>query len=504
MGAYRLGFAEEEEKERNDEQTCIHGCLPRIGPRVILAACSAAATPTPAPATPVPATATAVPPTPTATPTRAAPTATPTVPPTPTATPVPTATPTPRYSGARGANVVTEWNAVAEGVATTNIATDAITMALMHIAIHDALNSIDPRYEPFVVETSVPGVSPEAAVASAAHTLLFARLPASARPTLAAALASSLATIPDGPAKTQGIQLGKAVGQTVFAFYNPVAVPGLPVPKPGPGVWSAPAGTTTLNGNFPPAFPALTFTNVEQFRAPPPVSLTSAEYTADFNESKAIGSVNSAVRTPEQTAIANFWQPAGVSLNWNQAARQLSVAQQLDLWDAARLSAVITVVAADRARALLDTQAFYARWRPQQAIREGESDGNPDTIGDPTWTALDPTLANPDYVSGHGATCEGMSYALQTLTRVNQLNFTIKIGTVTRTYSSLSAAAEECENSRIWGGSHFRKSMEAGVAQGHKLAVHVVTNFFRPLLPTPPQDRRHGSPPNGPPIKDLP
>jgi hypothetical protein len=294
------------------------------------------------------------------------------------------------------------------------------------------------------------------------------------------------------------------VGQTVFVFYNPTAGPGLPLPKPGPGVWSAPAGTATITNNFPPAFPALTFKNVEQFRAPPPVSLTSAEYTADFNESKAIGSVDSAVRTPDQTAIANYWQPPNVQLPFNQVLRQLSVVQQLDLWEAARLFSVVTVVGADENRALNETKYQYARWRPQQAIREGESDGNPATTGDPTWTALDPTLANPDYVSGHGSNCEGMSYALQTLTHVNQLTFTVKIGTVTRTYASLSSAAEECEMSRIWAGSHFRKSMEAGMAQGHQLAVHVLTNFFRPLLPAPPQDRRHGSPPNGPPIEGLP
>ena len=306
---------------------------------LILAACSGAATPTPVPPTPAPA--------PTAT---RAPTATSA--PTATATTAPTATAVPRYHGALGANVVTEWNAVAE-----TAAVDAVTMALMHIAIHDALNSIDSRYEPFVVETSQPGASPEAAVASAAHTLLFARLPAAARPSLAAALASSLATIPDGTAKTQGIQFGKAVGQTVFAFYNPTAPPGLPPPPPGPGVWSAPAGTTTLSGSFPPKFPALTFTNVEQFRAPPPVALTSAEYAADFNESKTLGNVNSTVRTTEQTAIANFWMPTNFHLYFSQAARPLSVTQQLDLWDAARLFAVFTIVAADENRALFDTKA---------------------------------------------------------------------------------------------------------------------------------------------------
>ncbi len=419
-------------------------------------------------------------------------------------TPAPTATeaPAPRYSGARGANVVTEWNAVAEGVATSP--NDAVTLALMHIAIHDTLNSIDPRYEPFTVETSAPEASPEAGVASAAHTMLFARLPAGARPTLAAALTSTLAGIPDGPAKTQGIALGKAVGQALFAFYNPTAGPGLPLPKPGPGVWSAPAGTTTITNNFPPAFVALTFSNVEPFRAPPPVSLTSAAYTADFNESKAIGSVNSTVRTPEQTAIANFWAPTLLPLYFGQVARQLSVAQQLDLWDAARLFAGVTVVGADENRALNDTKYLYARWRPQQAIREGDTDGNPDTTGDPAWTALDPSLANPDYNSGHAANCEGMSYVLQTLGNANRLNFTIKIGTVVRMYSSLSSAAEECAVSRIYGGSHFRKSIEAGIAQGHKIAVNVVTNFFRPLLPTPPPNRRHGSAPNGPPIAGLP
>ena len=475
------------------------GGLLRILPVVmavslILAACSSAATPTPAPAT-----STAVPPTSTRPSATATPVLTPTAAPTVTATQAPTATAVPRYHGVLGANMVTDWNAVAEGAAVDNI-----TMALMHIAIHDALNSIDPRYEPFFVETSVPGASPEAAVASAAHTLLFARLPAAARPSLATALASSLGKVADGPAKTQGIQFGKAVGQTVFASYNPVAPPGLPPPAPGPGVWSAPPGTTTQIPTFPPKFPALTFTNVEQFRAPPPVALTSAEYAADFNETKTLGSVNSTVRTPEQTAIANFWQPTNFNWYFSQVARQLSVTQQLDLWDTARLFAVFTVAAPDLSRAFLDTKNQYVRWRPQQAIREGETDGNPATIGDPTWTALDPSLANPDYVSGHAANCEGMSHALQTVSRVNQLDFTIKIGAVTRTYASLSAATEECLNSRVWGGSHFRKSMEAGAAQGHKVAVNVATKFFRPLLPTAPSDRRHGSPPNGPPIADLP
>ncbi len=398
----------------------------------------------------------------------------------PTSTPVPTKT---VYHGARGANTVTEWNSLAEEAISGS--EDAVTLALMHIAIHDALNSIDLRYKRFVVTSSMPDVSPEAAAASAAHTVLSTRLSSSLSLMIDGELRSSLDSIPDGPAKTQGIDFGNDVAQQVLKFYNPSQGPSLPLPTPGPGVWAAPAGVNSFPNTFPPSFLALTFTNVEQFRAPPPISLTSAEYAADFNEIKAIGSINSKTRTAEQTAIANFWRPTAFHLYFSQVARQLSAAKQLDLWDSARLFAEFSTVASDSYRAYMDTKHEYVRWRPQQAIRAGENDGNPDTVGDPSWQALIPSLSNPDYVSGHAASCNGISRVLQSFSGTDKFDFSIEIEGVTRNYSSLSSAADECAVSRIYGGSHFRKSTEAGAAQGNKVADNVIENFFTPVTGSP-------------------
>lgn len=400
---------------------------------------------------------------------------------TPTAV-TPGATPEPTkvvYHGARGSNVITEWNSLATEEASTT--EDPVTLALMHIAMHDALNSVSRRYKPFVAASSVPEASPEAAAASAAHTVLSARLPANLTLMIDGELKSSLAPIPDGTAKTQGINLGKSVGQEVLDFYNPSQGSSLPLPTPGPGVWLAPAGVNSFPNTFPPSFPALTFKEVALFRAPPPVSLTSAGYAADFNEIKTLGSINSQARTPEQTAIANFWRPTLFHSYFSQAARQLSQAKQMDVWEAARLFAAFSTVASDSHRAYMDTKHEYVRWRPQQAIRQGETDGNPDTIGDTAWMALTPSLSNPDYVSGHAAACSGITYALRILTATDKLDFNIEIEGITRTYSSLSSAAEECATSRIYSGSHFRRSTEAGIAQGRKVAENVIANFFTPI-----------------------
>jgi hypothetical protein len=391
-------------------------------------------------------------------------------------------------TGATRADVVTDWNqttlatqaAVAGGIRTPPASR---ALAMVHLAISDSVNAIDRRYRPYAVDALAdPGASAEAAAAAAAYAVLVNLYP-SRQADLDAAYAASLASIADGSSKTEGISVGESVAAVILALRSADgSAVTLPYTlAPGPGIYVPdPAALFVSWGNVTP----FALRSGSQFRAEGPPALSSEEYSADYNEVKSLGDVNSTARTLDQTEAALFWQENS-QIHWNRIAHLAADANQNSLSENARLFALLNVAIADTAIAGLDTKYTYNFWRPREAIRAGDTDGNANTIGDPAWTPLNYTGVHPDYISQHSAVGGAAAQVLAWYFRKDEFSFSITTSTapggVFRSYDSFSQAARENLNSRIWLGFHFRKACEDGLKQGKQVANFVVHHFLKPI-----------------------
>jgi len=231
-----------------------------------------------------------------------------------------------------------------------------------------------------------------------------------------------------------------------------------------------------------------------QFRPGPPYSVKEKTYTADFNEVKSLGGdgiTTRSARTADQTEIALFWYESS-PLKWSRIARAVSINKGLNLWENARLFGLLNMALADGYIAMVATKNHYNYWRPVTAIQTGETDGNPDTTGDPAWTPLRPTPPDRDYASGHAIEGGAAAEVLKQVFGTDQISFqdcgvTLPAGStcsdpspVLRSYTSFSQAAAENAYSRILIGFHFRKSIEEGTAYGRKIGERAVNLYLRP------------------------
>jgi PAP2 superfamily len=385
--------------------------------------------------------------------------------------------------------------------------------AIMHIAIHDALNAIDRRSRPYAFDgPRQPGASPDAAVAAAARTVLVAlisQLPleltdpaciAAGTVSAEADYATALGLIPASPAKTQGIALGEAAAGAILArratdgavgpFLNFACPQGT-----DPGEYQCTPGTPFIAFEVWENVTPFALKHSSQFRPGPPYRVTSKKYAADFNEVKSLGGdgiTTPSRRTPDQTEIALFWWESS-PLKWNRIARTVSTGEGLDLWENARLFGLLNLALADGYIAMVDTKNHYNYWRPVTAIRNGATDDNPDTTADPNWTPLRGTPPNQDYASGHsiegGAGAEVLKQYFGTdRIRFQDCSATLSAGStcgdpspVLRSYSTFSQAADENAFSRILIGFHFRKSVEEGTDYGRQIAKRAANLYFRPV-----------------------
>jgi hypothetical protein len=420
--------------------------------------------------------------------------------------------------GARhlAADEVTKWNETASKVGFDsglagqpgNPLFEARIYAMTHAAIHDALNVIDRRYHPYILDIPVTlGASPEAAVATAAHHVLvdqFNQLIAFGFPSQQAALdaayAASLALIPNSNAKTAGITIGEAAAAAILALRVADGWNTQPVVDS-----TYPQGTAPGEYRFTPPFtfvflplwgtvPPFVLHHAAQFRASPPYAVTSKKYTADFNEVKTLGGngvTTPSARTPEQTEIALFWLESS-PLQWNRIARTVSAAAGLTLWENARLFGLLNFALADGYISVFDSKYHYNYWRPITAIREAATDGNADTSADPTWTPLVDAPPTPEYDSGHSVEGGAGAQVLKRFFGTDAVSFrtcstTLPADTcndaspVTRSYASFSQAADENGLSRILVGFHFRKAVAEGIAHGRKIGNRAVNHFLRPV-----------------------
>jgi membrane-associated phospholipid phosphatase len=396
-------------------------------------------------------------------------------------------------AGAARADVVLDWNDVlldAIRVDKTPPPKAARAMACVNVSMFDAVNGILGGYTPYHVTDPAPaGASPEAAAIAAAHRGLVALYPAQ-QATFDAAQAASLAVIPDGSAKTDGIAWGEQVADAILELRSDDhsgAIDPWEAPLGG-GWWIAtpPAFATPLLPNWPHVTP-WAMTGGSQLRPAAPPSPNSTEYLAAFREVKRVGRVDSTSRTAEQTQIALFWADgAGTETppgHWITIASGLSRERGLSLAENARLLGLLSITVADAAIISWDVKYAYNNWRPVTGIQHADQDGNPATDADPSWLPLLGTPPFPSYSSGHSTFSSSSARVLAHFFGTDAIAFsTVSDGLpgVTRSFTSLSQAAEEAGQSRIYGGIHWQFDNQAGLDSGRALADLV---FFSVLTP---------------------
>jgi PAP2 superfamily len=326
-------------------------------------------------------------------------------------------------------------------------------IAMTHVATFDAVNSIERKYKPYLVQLpAAPATSKEAAAAAAAGSVLAAANP-QAQAEMKTQLAAYLATIPNGPAKDDGIKLGEAVaakilqsrandGATTPDTYRTNTAPGVYVPTPA--MWAP---------HWPSVKP-FAMTSAAQFRPAPPIALTSAEWTTDYNEIRALGRFDSNTRTAQQT-------------------------------EAARLFALVAVARADALIAVFDAKYHYGFWRPLTAIRHGDNDNNPATERDATWRPIADTPMHPEYPCAHCIVAASMCSVLEAVIGspdIAEVAMTSPTAPgVTRLWTNLRTLVTEVSEARIWAGFHYRFSTRVGQDMGNQIGGYVVKNFMQPV-----------------------
>jgi hypothetical protein len=363
-------------------------------------------------------------------------------------------------------------------------------MAMVGVAVYDAVNSIIGEFQPYRSRfTASPTASAEAAAAVAAARTLQGLFPALADQ-FRAKLDASLAAIPDGPAKSEGVAVGEMAAASVLAWRADDGAARTVTYTPGtePGDWrpTLPRNAPALAPQWPQLVP-FAMTRGDQFRAAGPPDLTRAEYTAAFNEVKALGRRDESTRTAEQTQIGLFWADnAGVSPtppgHWLDIALRESKHRGLTLSENARLFAMLGVALADAAIVSWDAKFDDDFWRPITAIREADTDGNPATVADSDWLPLIPTPPFPSYTSGHSTFSAAAAAVLGAVFGADTPFSTSSadLPGVVRSFASYEAAADEAARSRLYGGIHYSFDNNDGITTGRALGEYVVTNFFRP------------------------
>jgi hypothetical protein len=407
------------------------------------------------------------------------------------------------------ANAVTDWNLIASNAIVVTAGqpppVSALSFGMVQGAVYDAVNAIDRTHQPYLPEpTSNPTDSKEAAAATAAFRVLvgFPDLPGlfpAQLPTLQPQYDAYIAGLPDNPpgSRANGVAIGEATARTMLTNrLNDGRFGPSPTPYPvAPGIWR-PTPPNFANDPAPWVGNVRPFLvpSAEMLRTDGPNALTSAAYTEDFNEVKEVGSLTSTTRTPDQTDAAIFWQDHAHAL-FNRIFRTLAVSQQLDIVDSARLFAMENLAGADASIGCWNDKYYWQFWRPITAIREADTDGNPDTQADPTWLPLfDPSTAVchppllvtppfPDHPSGHACNTGAFVHTLQNFFGTDKIAVTAfsNKSCTTRSFERFSDILSEVIDARVWAGIHFRTADTQGAVLGKKVAQYLKKHYFQPL-----------------------
>jgi len=380
--------------------------------------------------------------------------------------------------------IVVTWNEALLNIVKTPAAQPATvhptrSFAILHAAIYDAVVAITRNAPPYLVAVNAPrGARADAAAAAAGHAVLIALYPAM-KSSLDQQFFAELATIPNTDREQQGIRVGENVAAAVLAVRA----------NDGSAVTPPPFVPGDQPGNYrltPPNFPAPAFTNwanvtpfvldhAAQFRPAAPPALVSHEYADAINEVKSLGQDVSTTRTADQTQIGKFWAPP-IWNTWNEIAENAAVAHPMTLERTARFFAILNLTFADSVIAFYDAKYHYRLWRPITAIRLADTDGNPATIGDPTWTPLATTAPDPSYPGAHSTvSAAGASVLSEFFGQGAHLEVTSDaMPGVVRSFDSYNAVATEAGLSRIFAGQHTRLDHEAGARLGRDVAAFVL------------------------------
>src|SRR6266571_1631771 len=385
-------------------------------------------------------------------------------------------------------NVVSQWNAIASTTIVANgkevPAASGVWFAYVHLAVFDAVNAIDHRFQPYLFSANpAPGANQDAAAVAAAHRVLVNYFP-SQQTTLDADITASIAAISDTPANiSAGIAVGEASAQALItARANDGLLANVPYTPPvGPGYW-----LPTPPAFGPPVTPWLgqmvpfTMSSVAQFFPDEgPDALDSQQWIDDYNQVMTLGAINSTVRTPKQTEIGLFWTEH-TGQQYARAFRNLATQKGLETSDTARLMAMLWAGFADSAIGCWNAKFSFSFWRPVTAIRAGG--GNPALTADPNWAPLANTPAHPEYPAAHGCVTGVVSTILEGYFGTPNLQFSVD-SLVTHTVHNFSSTMDlmhEVEDARIYAGFHYHHSVIQGRVLGIKVGHQLMQRYFGP------------------------
>jgi len=391
---------------------------------------------------------------------------------------------------------VTDWSVIIEQTAIASSVKPGVILSgrnvsLMHLAMHDTLNSISRRHDSYGVHRSSPDANPRAAVMAAGHGVAVRLYPDQAS-SLDNLYSKMLLTIPDEPGKNEGLVLGDEIAAKIvalraddhFDYATPEPfVSGKGPYGSGPGAWRPAPDSPHQNANFPRAslVTPLALKSPSQFRnlLPGPLNLSSGKYSRELEEVRTLGGKASTVRTPDQTMIAMLWGETSLFRTFNEIARNLISARNDDLWESNRTLALLNVAMADSYVAVFDAKYHYQFWRPTMAIRW--ADGNEKTTSG-SWLPLLPTPPFPEYPSGHSAACGSAQIMLESAfgrsTTFAATGTTLLPAGHSRNFSSFDDASRECVEGRMLCGAHFRFSDEDALYLGQHVSRYVIRNIL--------------------------
>jgi len=384
-------------------------------------------------------------------------------------------TPVAGVPAASAADVVTDYAARAVAIGVEKQLPNArLTrgLAMVHVAMFEAVNAIDRRYQPYKLElVADKGASREAAAATAAHDVLVSLFP-DEKSKLEQALQASLAKI-EGDGKTKGIELGKRAAAGMIALRTDdgsnIQESYRPFTKAGVYVHTA-VPIESTSGMIKP----WTMEKGSQFRPQPPPALDSEIWTRDVNEIRELGSINSKTRTQEQTEIGRFWFLTGPR-TYTPLVQQVAETKKMDLVDCARLYALVSMATSDAFIAVFDAKYAYNFWRPITAIRNADLSSNPATPREASWTPLGMTPPHPEYPCAHCITAAAVAEVLKRAAGDDLGELTLASAGVTRKWKRVEDYSNEVAMARIYAGFHYRFSAEAANSMGRKIGEQAVT-----------------------------
>ncbi len=394
------------------------------------------------------------------------------------------------------ADPVLDWNAIAVNTAVANGQNpfaQARYAAIVQVAVFEAVNAITGDYRPYIGSIDAPhGASADAAAIQAAYRVLITYFSTS-KSTLDAARANSLASIPDGKAKTDGIATGDAAAYALIALRandgsSPAQfkTPGPPVP----GEWQATVSCPIVNGvasgiafqwqNVTP----FGIRSAKEFLLGPPPALRSNEYAKTYNEVMTVGSLDSTDRPPDRSDVATYYAATSPTQAFNQAARQIAQEQRRSLSENARAFALINMAINDSLVAAFFNKYHYNFWRPETAIRAGDTDGNRKTEPDPNWQPFIVTPCFPSYPSNHGSAANAAAAVMRRLYGEAGHSMTLSnpaVPTIVLQYTSFKQITNDISDARVYGGIHFRTDQDAGALLGLAIGKEVYKHNLRPV-----------------------